>query len=487
MLKPVLVSLFYHLNAVSRAENLRSPLNSEEIHAVFPGDCSFTEASAAYNRRITVKPAAITFPINVLQVAHIVKTAAAGNYRVVAKSGGHSYTANGLGGTDGAIVIDLRNMTKTQVFWTGSADIETGNTLGNVAAALIKNSRAIPHGTCPYVGIGGHAGYGGYGFTSRMWGLTLDTILSMTVVLADGIITTISEEANSDLFWAMRGAIGSYGIVTSFNIKTFPAPTSATVFNYLWYLHPTQAAQAVSAFQEFAQTDIPKEFGPQFAITAGPTSGLVSLTLLGGWYGPAEKLDVILAPYLADLPKPDSVNLVIGSYIESVEYLGARDSAPAHHFYRKSIVVPESSPFSGLALNAFMTFAANEGFRHKPDWRVLMGLYGGNNSAINAVPPNATAFSKRNILWTVQFSVDSSNPQVSLQSSDLVFLDNVVDSLVRNSPPDCDYGACLNYIDDRQGNWKELYYGAKYADLMRIKQKYDPDNVFSFPMGVGCN
>jgi FAD/FMN-containing dehydrogenase len=84
---------------------------------------------------------------------------------------------------------------------TGIATIQTGNRLGDVALALNNAGRALPHGTCPYVGIGGHSGHGGFGFTSRMWGLALDTIVRATVILANGTILTTSESQHNDLFW----------------------------------------------------------------------------------------------------------------------------------------------------------------------------------------------------------------------------------------------------------------------------------------------
>lgn len=87
---------------------------------------------------------------------------------------------------------------------TGIASIDTGLRLGDIALALNAaegGSRALPHGTCPTVGIGGHAGHGGFGYTSRMWGLSLDTIVKMDVALADGSLVTASKDENPDLFW----------------------------------------------------------------------------------------------------------------------------------------------------------------------------------------------------------------------------------------------------------------------------------------------
>lgn len=84
---------------------------------------------------------------------------------------------------------------------SGTALIETGNRLGDIALTLNSHGRGYGHGSCPYIGIGGHSAYGGVGFTTRLWGMTLDAIVSMDLVLANGTITTASKDQNSELFW----------------------------------------------------------------------------------------------------------------------------------------------------------------------------------------------------------------------------------------------------------------------------------------------
>ena len=117
------------------------------------------------------------------------------------------------------MVVDLSKLTQITVASSGLATVQTGNRLGDIATTLYNAGRALPHGTCPYVGIGGHSctpalaleddsflfidlAFGGWGFTSRMWGLNLDPIQSLEVVLANGTITTVS--GNDDLFWVCR-------------------------------------------------------------------------------------------------------------------------------------------------------------------------------------------------------------------------------------------------------------------------------------------
>ncbi|PFH53653.1 Glucooligosaccharide oxidase [Amanita thiersii Skay4041] len=474
------------------SSDVHAHITASGIPAVFPSDSTYDSAIKGYNLRFTCKPVAIAYPKDAHQVAQLVRIGAALNIKVVARSGGHSYIANGLGGRDGALVVDLKNFSRVSVSSeNGVATVEMGCRIGDVALVLNEKGRGIPHGVCPYVGIGGHSSYGGFGFTSRMWGLTLDTIISMDVVLANGTITTLSNDLYPDLFWAMRGAAGSFGIITTIYVNTFPVPDSVTTFQYSWSLDVPSATKAISDFQRFVETDLPKEFDCEFNISKGDKAGHVTIQLLGGWYGLADEFDLTICPYLSSLPKPNDVELTVGSYIDSVIYfskLGTLDvhSAPGvtDTHYVKSLMTPEDSPFSDLVIRTLMDYLGQEGFKSDMNWLVQLELYGGKNSAINAVPLEATAFSRRNTLWTIQFYAPTPSAKPPYPDSGLAFLDNMVNTILNHTPPNWDYGAYINYIDERLSNWEKLYHGSHYPKLREIKKKYDPENVFSFPLGI---
>ena len=145
--------------------------------------------------------------MNDVQVA--VKCGANTQTPVVARSGGHSYAAYGVGGQDGSLVVDLsalKNITYANDHQ--QATVQTGNRLGDVAVNLWNNGqRALPHGTCPNVGSGGHTSYGGFGFLSRFGGLLLDRVVSAEVVLANGTVVTASKDSHADLFWVSRSSL----------------------------------------------------------------------------------------------------------------------------------------------------------------------------------------------------------------------------------------------------------------------------------------
>ncbi|KAJ7102980.1 glucooligosaccharide oxidase [Mycena crocata] len=474
------------------AQSLQQGLTANGVSAVYPTDSNYSTVTQAFNRRFTLSPLAVAYPTNAQQVAAAIQVGAAQNMEVVARSGGHSYIANGLGGNSGSLVVDLSKMKAITVRSSNNtALIDMGNRLGDIALALNAAGRAIPHGTCSYVGIGGHSGYGGFGFTSRAWGLTLDTIKSATVVLANGTIVAASSTVNPDLFWGIRGASPSLGIVTSVEVQTFAAPPSAIVFQYGWNsLNITVASNAIASFQTFAATNIPAEFGAELVFSAGPSTSHVTVGWTGAWYGSASAFNATVAPYLKTMPKPSWSNISPGNYINSVSVLAgeplntstaveARDT-----FYTKSLMTPQGSPMSAAAIKAFVTYMAVQGFSSKTSWFVQVELYGGSNSAINAVPLDSTAFSKRDTLFTIQMYASSANSAPPYPADGFTFVDGMANSIVSNSPSNWSYGAYLNYADDRLANASTLYYGSHYARLKSIKAAVDPLNTFRFPIGV---
>lgn len=439
------------------------------------------------------KPAAVTYPTSADEVAAVIKAAAANNLPVVARSGGHSYAGNGHGGADGAVVVDLSNLSNISVdSSTNVATIGTGNRLGDVALALNNAGRAIPHGTCPYVGIGGHSGHGGFGFTSRMWGLTLDTITSLDVVLANGSIVTASETQNPDLFWAMRGSASSFGITTSLSVKTFAAPSYAINFQYTWDLTAAAAADALGSFQDFVTSNIPAELGMELVVGKGSSSGKVNFGLTGSWYGDQQAVNTTIKPFIDSIPsQPTWIDFSgNGTWIDSLIAWGGGsvntklkpDSNDT--FYAKSLMTPTDQPLTADARTAFMSYLATVGFSSNLNWFMEVELYGGSNSAVNAVPSDATAFVHRDSIFTWQLYASSPTMSPPFPDSGFDFLDDLVGNFTSAMPSDWKYGAYLNYVDNRLQNWQELYYAQSYSRLQSIKSAVDPNNVFKFPLSV---
>ena len=196
------------------SENAFAPRDSSTL-----GDCltaktvpirlisspDFSTLVQPFNLRLPYTPAVVVLPTTTQHVSDAVVCAGKNDVKVQAKSGGHSYASFSSGGQSGSMIIDLRNFQDISLDANGIAKVGAGVRLGNLALGIYNNNnakRALPHGTCPGVGLGGHATHGGFGYSSRHWGLTLDAITAMDVTLANGSTIHTTSSAYPDIYYA---------------------------------------------------------------------------------------------------------------------------------------------------------------------------------------------------------------------------------------------------------------------------------------------
>lgn len=162
----------------------------------------FAQRSKTYNLRLQWTPAVIVLPTTVQHIQDAVVCANQNGVKVQAKSGGHSYASFSSGGQNGSMMIDLENFQEITMNDQFIAKVGPGVRLGNLALSIYnQHKRALSHGTCPAVGLGGHATHGGYGLVARAWGLTLDAITAMDVVLANGSSIHTTPTSYPDIYY----------------------------------------------------------------------------------------------------------------------------------------------------------------------------------------------------------------------------------------------------------------------------------------------
>ncbi|KAK2757092.1 hypothetical protein FQN54_005061 [Arachnomyces sp. PD_36] len=432
-----------------------------------------------FNLNFPVEPAAVTYPETTEQVSAIVKCAAQFDFKVQARSGGHSFGNYGLGGADGAIVVDMKHFTQFSLDEsTNEATIGPGSSLGDVDIQLYNaGERAMTHGVCPGIGFGGHVTIGGLGPTERQWGTALDHIQEAEIVLADGSIVRASDTQNSDLLFAVKGAAAGFGIVTEFKVRTQQAPGLAVSYSYTFNIgNAAEKAQLFRDWQTFiSDENLSRKLEMNFVILEG------IVIIEGIFFGSEEEYEALGLEDRFAIKNPGTILVLtdwlgmVGHAVEDtvVRLLGGVPS----HFYAKSLGFSPSDLIPSSDIDELFEYieTVNKG---TVAWFVTFSLAGGR---INDFPTDATAYAHRDVLfWMQVFAVDILGPV-----SDTIYgFVNGVHGLLEEAVPESGERAYLGCPDPLLPDAQRAYWGGNLDRLMQIKAEVDPKDMFHNPQGV---
>ncbi|KAF2759070.1 FAD-binding domain-containing protein [Pseudovirgaria hyperparasitica] len=480
---------------------LRTCLASKSTPSTFSDNSNWAKLASPFNLRLQYKPAVVVSADTVSHVSEGVKCASScGGFKVQARSGGHSYASFSTGGQNGSVIIDLASLNTVTVHANKSATIEGGVRLGNLDLSLFDaGKRAISHGTCAGVGIGGHSTHGGYGYDSRAWGLALDHIEALEVVLADGSVQRVSAKQNEDVYWAARGAADSIAIVTKFHMRTQAAPEKLVYWSYDLSNCMSKKATFVAAFQHVQSFALNTTVQDR-RLNWGMWLGTDSWSIQGKFFGTLTDWKTRIEPeLLRTLPKP------AGSDVREVSWLkaqalfeGSEDTAAlakpkepgtyTEHdtFYTKSLTVPD--PLSAEALGNWYTYATTAGAQitSPNQWSCDFDLYGGPDSQVSIYNSTWSAFQPRNALWTLQMSAGVEGNRAF--DKKLISFVNGISTAITSKMPNTKFAAYHNYVDPElsPAEAHRLYFGSEvYERLLAIKKRVDPNGVFQNPLSVG--
>ncbi|KAM0183970.1 hypothetical protein ACHAPF_000415 [Botrytis cinerea] len=483
----------------TRASSIQDCLTQHSVPYQDSSSSSWATTISPYNLRLSYTPAVVTLPTTSQHVSDAITCAAAAGLKVQAKSGGHSYASYSSGGKDGSLIVSLENFNSISVDpQTNIATVGGGVRLGNLALGLYsQGKRAVPHGTCPGVGIGGHFTHGGYGYASRIWGLALDTIVGLDVVLANGTQIHTTATAYPDIFYAMRGAGDSFAIATAFYLQTFAAPSSVLTFAASIPAALDSVSTAVSSFTKLQEltldsTKINKN------ITLGIYTDNYGSFSLSGWCMSCDQShfeSVTFPAILAAFPTAAT------SSVKSLGWTDALVSANnggqlqepltgyvAHDtFYAKSVVTRNAEPLTSTQLTSYFTYILNQGRSAPSPWYTIIDLYGGADSQINVPSSDSSAYSDRDAHWVFQNYGFTSNSLPPYDDAITPFVDSLNSAL--SAGASSDFGAYLNYVDPELSatDAAMLGYGqTTYDKLLAIKQTVDPNEVFWNPQSIGA-
>jgi len=427
-----------------------------------------------YNLDVSVTPAAVVRPQTAQDISAILQCATQNGKKVQAKSGGHSYANYGLGGDNDAVAIDMvnfQNFHMDTVTW--KATVGAGTRLGEVTRKMHEaGGRATAHGVCPDVGTGGHATIGGLGPMSRMWGSCLDHVLEVEVVTADGKIQRASETQNPDLFWALRGAGASFGVITEFVFRTHPEPSSVVQYSYTFsFGKQADMAPIYARWQDLvADPKLDRRFGTMFIMF--PLGAIIT----GTFYGTQAEWAASGIP--SRLPKTGNGTLVLndwlGSLAHDAENEGLYLSNLATPFYSKSLAFTRETLVPTKDFKDLFTWVDNAD-KGTLLWFIIFDAAGG---ATNDVPADATAYAHRDKLLFYQSYVIG----LPLSGKTKDFVTGFHNKILERSPKA--KGTYAGYVDPQLKDGQEQYWGANLERLMGVKRKWDAGDLFRNPQSV---
>lgn len=427
-----------------------------------PSDTDYTKAKAVYNGMIDKSPKLIAFCIDSADVIAAVNFGRENNILISVRGGGHN--AGGLGICDDGLVIDLSTIKNTRVDSKNKTiRVGGGCTWGDVDHAGHAFGLAVPTGIISTTGVGGLTLGGGLGYLTRKCGLTIDNLLEVDMVLADGSFVTASSNENEDLFWAIRGGGGNFGIVTSFLFRAHDIHT-----NYagptLWDISKTD--EVLKWYRDFIIKS-PNDLYGFFAVMTIPgppfpeeLHGKKMCGVIWNYTGPLDKAEKVFRPIRELKPKFEHVGPIPHPSLNSM--FDVFYPAGLQWYWRADFIkdIPDE------AVAEHFKFGKNLPTPHS-----TMHLYPINGAA-HKVGKNDTPWAYRDANWSqVIVGVDpdpANNEKITKWTKD--YYDAI--------HPYSAGGAYVNFMMDEGEDRVKSSYKYNYDKLVSIKNKYDPKNLF---------
>jgi len=451
-------------------DGLRSGFTGEILTA--EDGARYDEARAVYNAMFDRRPAVIARPRSTDEVVAALAFARRAGLRVAVRGGGHSVA--GYSTVDDGIVIDLGAMRAVHVDPAARrARVQGGAVWGEVDAATQEHGLATTGGRMTTTGVAGFTLGSGSGWLERLHGLAADNLLSAQVVTADGRVLTAGEEEHPDLFWGLRGGGGNFGIVIEFEFRLHPV---GPIVHGGMVLHPRERAPEVCRFFRDFMADAPREVGAGIVLMHAPPAPFVppdlqgrpAVAILAAYWGGLEEGARVLAP-LREYGDPPVAMLQPMPYVE-FQALTDPGNPPGRRNYWRSDLLPG---FPDDAIDALVACAATA---TSPTSVVVMGPSG---VAVADVPDDATALGGRDAPWL--YHCYGSWTEADEDDRHVAWV-RATEQAMR---PWTTRGMALNFVSEVDDDRVRSAFGAeKYRRLVELKDRYDPDNVFSLNQNV---
>jgi FAD/FMN-containing dehydrogenase len=449
------------LGAMAHLTELEADLRCELIRR---GDPGYDNARKLYNGMIDRKPLAIARCRSVADVIVCVNFARRNGFLLAIRGGGHN--AAGLGSCDDGLVVDLSPLNEVRVdAATRTANVGGGCLWRDVDRATHPFRLVTPNGLISTTGVGGLTLGGGIGHLTRRYGLTIDSLLSVEMVLADGSFVKADEERHEDLYWAVRGGGGNFGIVTSFTFQLHPLHT---VFAGPTFWPIEASNEVLERYQDFI-IGAPEDINGFFAfLKVTPSSRFPEALhlrsvcgVMWSYTGAPKRLKAMMSP-IRRWPKP-LFEEIRGMPVPALQSMFDSLRPAGHHWYWKSDFF---NALSQQAIEEHSTYGAR-----LPTSLSTMHLYP-INGAVHRKSESDTAFAFRNALWAE--AIAGVDPDGANKEAIVDWARECWQAVHPHSAG----GSYINFMMDEEPSRVAATYGRIYGRLQRIKARYDPENFF---------
>ena len=432
-----------------------------------PGDPGYDDARSIWNAMIDRRPALIVRCAGTADVVAAVNFARENGLPLAVKGGGHNIAGSAL--CEDGMVIDLSPMRDVHVDPRARlAWVSGGALLSDIDHETQSCGLAVPLGINSTTGAAGLTLGGGFGWLSRMHGLAVDSLVGAEVVTADGKRHWASAQDEPDLFWAIRGGGGNFGVVTLFQFALHPVGPEVTAG--LVVFPAAQAQEVMRHYRDFVDV-LPDEASVWAVLRQAPPLPFLAADV----HGTNIVALAVFSPLAPDAIAPMLEQIrgfgqVLGEHVGAVPYEawqkvfdpllapGARNYWKSHNFTK----------LSDEAIDVVLRYAS---VVPTPHCEIFLGLIGGK---ANSLPPDATAYPHRN----VQFAMNVHGRWIDPADDDKVV--SWAREFFTAAAPHAAGSVYINFLTQDEGTRIREAYGPNYGRLQAIKQRYDPDNLFRF-------
>ena len=446
----------------SKIEELKANFKGEIL---LPSDHAYEGARAIWNAMITTRPALIARCAATSDVVQAVNFARDNKLLLAIRGGGHNIAGNAL--CDDGIVIDLSQMKAASVdAQARRVTIEGGATLADLDAATQAHGLATPVGINSTTGIAGLTLGGGFGWLSRKYGMTIDNLEAAEVVTATGEVVRASAVEHPDLFWALRGGSGNFGVVTRFEFRLHPV--GPEVLSGL-IVYPISAAKSVLQQYRAFIAKAPEELAVWPVLRQAPPlpflpaevhgKGIIALALL--YAGNPKEGEPLIEP-LHKFGTPVGAHVGVQPYIAWQQAFDPLLSFGARNYWKSHNLTVLNDGLFDAVIDAVNKLPS-------PQCEIFFGAIGG---ATTRPAPDSTAYAHRETQFVMNVHGRWENPDDDQRCI------GWARDFFRASTPFASSGVYVNFLTADEGNRIPNAYGPNYPRLAQVKRKYDPNNLF---------